>query len=111
MMTENRIEYSSTTLLEPPSRRLGGGERIRVAAGHFMLGGGPLLFAVEKHGEVGLAVPSLRRANRLRSVAGRLVGIDSIGTGATTIVGPGEAGAAGLGERARGSEPGANEVR
>ena len=32
-------------------------------------------------------------------------------TGATTIVGPGEAGAAGLGERARGSEPGANEVR
>ena len=31
--------------------------------------------------------------------------------GATTIVGPGEAGVAGLGERARGSEPGANEVR
>ena len=34
-----------------------------------------------------------------------------LGVGATTIVGPGEAGAAGLGERARGSEPGANEVR
>ena len=31
--------------------------------------------------------------------------------GATTIVGLGEAGAAGLGERARGSELGANEVR
>ena len=71
---------SSTTMLEPSSKRLGGGERIRVAAGHFMLGGGSLLFAVGKHFEVGLAVPSLRRANRLRSVAGRLVGIDSIGT-------------------------------
>ena len=34
-----------------------------------------------------------------------------LGVGATTIVGLGEAGAAGLGERARGSEPGANEVR
>ena len=65
---------SSTTMLEPSSKRLGGGERIRVAAGHFMLDGGSLLFAVGKHFEVGLAVPSLRRANRLRSVAGRLVG-------------------------------------
>ena len=68
----------STTMLGPSSKRLGGGERIRVDAGHFMLGGGSLLFAVEKHGEVGLAVPSLRRANRLRPVAGRLVCIDGI---------------------------------
>ena len=71
---------SSTTMLEPSSKRLGGGERIRVAAGHFMLDGGSLLFAVEKRSEVGLAVPSLRRASRLRSWAGRLVCIDRIGT-------------------------------
>ena len=45
-----------------------------------MLDGGSLLFAVEKHLEVGLAVPSLRRACRLRSWAGRLVYIDRIGT-------------------------------
>jgi len=43
---------SSTTLLEPSSKCLGRGERIRVAAGHFMLGGGSLLFAVEKRSEV-----------------------------------------------------------